>query len=129
MSAQKSVEPGLEAALGDMLDVMAWELELAGARCLALEEIVSDLMRTVPVEHRGGLLESLQTVDMLTQHLTSLSAFARKLSEDAPSDAVVPVADALAGITLSAVADRMTTAFGGEEGPPEQAHSAEPDFF
>jgi hypothetical protein len=69
----------------------------------------------MPVEQRERLLEGMHTVDLLSQHLTGLSAFMRRLSEDAPAHATTPVSQALAEVTLGALADRMFTSFGGEE--------------
>jgi len=129
VGVHEQVETRLETGMATMLDVLAWEIELAGARCVSLDAIVGELMQTIPVEHRARLIEGMHTVDLLAQHLTSLSAFARKLSEDAPADACVPVADALAGITLGALADRMATAFGAEETADTDAGAGDLDVF
>jgi len=71
----------------------------------------------------------LHAVDLLGQHLTSLSAFARRMSADAPAGAVT-VSEALSEITLGALADRMTTAFGGEEGvADDESDAGDLDLF
>ena len=113
MGAPSRVE--LEASVAATFDVLAWEVELAGARCIQLDTIVGELLQTMPAEQRERLLEGMHTVDLLSQHLTSLSAFMRRMSEEAPTEATTPVTRALADITLGALADRMFTAFGGEE--------------
>lgn len=129
MGVQKKVEPLLEAGMGTMLDVLAWELELAGEQCLCLDAVVGELMHTIPPERRNRLIEGMHAIDHLSQHLASLCAFARKLSEDAPPEASVPVTDALAGITLGALAGRMATAFGAEEAEKSEIESGDLDFF
>jgi hypothetical protein len=105
----------LEPSVASAFDVIAWEFELAGARCIQLDAIIGELMQALPAEHRQRLTEGMHTVDLLAQHLTGLSAFARRLSEDAPAQATTPVGRALSDVTLGALADRMFTAFGGEE--------------
>jgi len=115
VGAPSRVEVELEASVAATFDVLAWEVELAGARCIQLDTIVGELLQTMPVEQRERLLEGMHTVDLLSQHLTSLSAFMRRMSEEAPAQATTPVTRALADITLGALADRMFTAFGGEE--------------
>jgi len=105
----------LEANMATTLDVMAWEIELAGARCILLDKVIGETMKSLPVEQQGMLIEGLHAVDLLSQHLTNLSAFARTLSADAPDLAVAPVGRAIGDITLGALADRMATAFGADE--------------
>ena len=105
----------LETSVASAFDVISWEIELAGARCIQLDTIIGELLRTMPIDQRERLLEGMHTVDLLSQHLTGLSAFLRRLSEDAPDQATTPVSRALADITLGALADRLFTAFGGEE--------------
>lgn len=129
MGVQKQVDTRLETSMATMLDVLAWELELAGGRCVSLDALVGELMSALPPEQRARLTEGMHVVDLLSQHLASLSAFARKLSEDAPADACVPVTDALAGITLGAVAGRMATAFGAEEPAEVEIAAGDLDFF
>ncbi|MFN3521615.1 MAG: hypothetical protein ACK4YQ_05160 [Phenylobacterium sp.] len=129
MGVHKLAEPPLETSLATMLDVLAWEIELAGARCVSLDAIVGELMPALPPAQRQRLTEGMHVVDLLAQHLTCLSAFARRLSEDAPAAATVPVTDALAGITLGALADRMASAFGREETAEEPVEAGDPDFF
>ncbi|HEX4179636.1 MAG TPA: hypothetical protein VHY32_02485 [Caulobacteraceae bacterium] len=96
-------------------DVVAWEIELAGARCIQLDTIIGELLPSMPIEQRERLLEGLHTVDLLSQHLTGLSAFMRTVSEDASEEVSTPVSRALADVTLGALANRLFTAFGGEE--------------
>ncbi|MDP2259876.1 MAG: hypothetical protein Q8J89_09195 [Caulobacter sp.] len=105
----------LEANMATTLDVMAWEIELAGARCIFLDKVIGETMKSLPVEQQGMMIEGLHAIDLLSQHLTNLSAFARTLSGDSPETAVAPVGRAIGDITLGALADRMATAFGAEE--------------
>ncbi|HEX5380517.1 MAG TPA: hypothetical protein VFW47_18200 [Phenylobacterium sp.] len=114
MKAQ-AVTQEMEASVASVLGVLAWEIELAGARCLKLDALIGELMPDMAPEQRAKLLEGLHTVDLLGQQLTSLSAFARHMSEVTPPDATAPVEAAIADMTLGALADRMLTALGGEE--------------
>jgi hypothetical protein len=124
VQTQTMAATGLETSLATTLEVLGWEIELAGARCIFLDKLIGELMQTTPVEQRGRLIEGMQAVDLLGQHLTGLSAFARRVSADAPQDADVAVSAALAEITLGALADRMFTAFGGAEDSTDDAADA-----
>ncbi|WP_332767480.1 hypothetical protein [Phenylobacterium sp.] len=115
MQTQRQVDGGLAASAATTFDALAWEIELAGARCIFLDKLIGDLMQTMPVEERTRLMEGMHAVDLLSQHLTGLSAFARKVSENVSEEVLVPVQAALDDITLGVLADRMSTAFGGEE--------------
>lgn len=115
MGAEILGKTQLDASVATAFDVVSWEIELAGARCIQLDTLIGELLPAMPVEQRERLLEGLHTVDLLSQHLTGLSAFLRRLSEDASDQTTTPVSRALADVTLGALADRMFTAFGGEE--------------
>jgi len=104
----------LQSDVATTFDVLSWEIELAGARCIFLDTLIGKLLTTVPPEHRDQLLEGVQAVDLLSQHLTGLSTFARGLSQSAPDDRI-EVGAALKSVTLGALADRMTTSFGGAD--------------
>lgn len=105
----------LHSDVATTYDVMSWELELAGARCIFLDTLIGKLLTTVAPEHRDELLEGIQAVDLLSQHLTGLSTFARQLSQAAVAETQIDVSPALMSITLGALADRMTTSFGGDD--------------
>jgi hypothetical protein len=104
-----------DASVANMLDVLAWEIELAGARCLKLDALVGQLMETLPTEQIAPLVEGMHTIDLLSQHLTGLSAFSRKMSEKIDEDMRAPYGAALDELTLGALADRLCVALGGEE--------------
>ena len=110
-----SVTAELQSDVATTFDVLSWELELAGARCIFLDTLIGKLLATVAPEHRDQLLEGVQAVDLLSQHLTGLSTFARQLSQTVVAQEPVGVSAALKSITLGALADRMTTSFGGDE--------------
>lgn len=110
-----TVAAELHSDVATTFDVMSWELELAGARCIFLDTLIGKLLTTVAPEYRDELLEGIQAVDLLSQHLTGLSTFARQLSQTELAEARVDVSPALKSITLGALADRMTTSFGGDE--------------
>ena len=130
VQAQTKTATGLQTSMATTLEVLGWEIELAGARCIFLDKLIGELMQSTPVEQRERLLEGMQAVDLLAQHLTGLSAFARKMSADAPETDQLPVSPALDEITLGALADRMFTAFGGEEAPADdEADAGDLDLF
>lgn len=97
------------------LDVLAAEIELAGARCIFLDRIIGEVMDGLPDQDRDRLVQGLHAVDLLAQHLTSLSAFARGLSLAVPADAVAPVEAALSEVTLGALVERMAIGLGRDE--------------
>lgn len=105
----------LRSDVGATFDVLSWELELAGARCIFLDTLIGKLLTTVAPEHREQLIEGIQAVDLLSQHLTGLSTFARSLSQTVAAPEPIEVGAALQSITLGALADRMTSSFGGDE--------------
>lgn len=130
MTVHEKFDSGLEVSVAAAFDVLAWEIELAGARCIFLDTIIGELMETMPEAQRARLLEGMHGVDLLGQHLTGLSAFARRMSQNAPAEVLTPVQVALDDITLGALADRMTTAFGGvEKGVNDGDDAGDLDLF
>ena len=120
----------LDAPVATTFDVLAWEMELAAARCMMLDALLGRMMAHLPPEDKAEFLEGMHAVDLLSQQLTSLSAFTRKMSEMAPPDARAQVDGALGGITLGALADRMTVALGGDEkGINEREAAGDVDLF
>jgi len=115
MEQAVEAEVGLKAGVGRALDLIAWEIEFAGARCIKLDSIIGEVVDQLPPDARERLVEGLHAVDLLAQHLTGISAFTRELSGWVTPDLEVPVAPALAQVTLGALADRMSTALGGVE--------------
>ena len=84
----------------------------------------------LPPDSREQLVKGLHTVDLLSQHLNGISAFVRQLTETAPPEVSLQVAEALANVTLGALADRMRSSLGGpEQGLDEGADAGELDLF
>jgi hypothetical protein len=130
MSAAVRDDEALEASVATMFDVLAWEMELAAARCLSLDAIIGQMLRNMPDAHQSEFVESAHTVDLLSQQLTSLSAFARRMSGTVAGDMSASVDHALRDITLGALADRMCVAFGGKErGINERDEAGDLDLF
>ncbi len=121
----------LAPSLADTFDVLSCEIELAGARCIFLDALIGELMPSIPADQRERLTQGMHAVDLLAQHLTNLSAFARRLSESAPDDAHAKVDAALADITLGDLASRMRSALGGSEDDDEsdRADAGDLDLF
>jgi hypothetical protein len=111
----EQLEERLEASVAETFELLAWEIELASARCIFLDSMIGDMMKKVPEDQQGALLEGMHTVDLLSQHLTGLSAFARKMGGTVDPDVKASVQEALDDITLGALLDRMSSALGGDE--------------
>ena len=121
---------GLTPTVAVTLDVLAGEIELAGARCIFLDRIIGEVMDSLSDTDRERMLQGLHGVDLLAQHLTSLSAFARGMSEAVPADCVAPVGAAISEITLGALAERMTAGLGGaDEGVDVEGDDGDVDLF
>ncbi|MBV9510525.1 MAG: hypothetical protein JO303_09630 [Caulobacteraceae bacterium] len=122
--------PVLEASIATMLDVLAWEMELAAARCMMLDSTIGKMVGSIAEGEREAFTEAIHTVDLLSQQLTSLSAFTRKMSGNVGHETSAVVDGALADITLGALADRMSTALGGQErGINEREEAGDLDLF
>lgn len=123
-------DDGAKPGLDEVLEIVAGEIELAGARCLFLDSLIGDLMREPTPDSHARLHEGLQTVDLLSQHLAGLSNFMRRLSMDTPAGLPAEVDTALSEVTLGALADRLTTRFGWEGAEIEdRADAGDVDLF
>lgn len=130
MDASAQEDGSLEASVATMLDVLAWEMELAGARCIFLDTIIGRMINSLPEEKQGEFLEGAHTVDLLSQQLTSLSLFARRMSGNVAADFSAKVDSALSDIPLGALADRMSVALGGKErGVNDRENAGNLDLF
>ena len=123
-------EESLPASVSSAFDALAWEMDLAGARCTLLDNAIGELVATLPPEHQARAIEEMHAVDLLSQQLTALSSFARRVGGQVSHDVAVDVHFALSDITLSAVADRMLAALGGKSQDIFEANGAgEIDLF
>lgn len=116
MDGSLAPSTGLSPSVAVTLDVLAGEIELAGARCIFLDRLMGEVMDRLSEADRERMLQGMHGVDLLAQHLTSLSAFARSMSEVVPADCTAPVGNAISEITLGALAERMVAGLGGDEG-------------
>jgi hypothetical protein len=117
-------EPRVSASL----EVLAHEIELASARALSLDGLMGEVMQGLTAEHRSALLRRMHEADLLTQHLTSLAAFARGLGDAACPTLTVPVESALSAISLGALAERMAAGLNGGA-VSARADSGDVDLF
>lgn len=116
MTSVEAMRPdSLDTSLSTTFDVVAWEIELAAARCIFLDSLVGRMLKEMPEKIRESFQEDVHTVDLLCQQLTGLSAFTRQMSGNVAPDVSAYVHTALDVITLGALADRMTVALGGVE--------------
>lgn len=130
MGAAQAIPETRRAGVAEALDLLAWEIELAGARCIKLDAIIGDMIKDLPADRHGRLLEGLHVVDLLAQHLTGLSAFARELGGAVPPELQAPIGAALDKVTLGALADRMSSALGeAEKGINDYDDAGDLDLF
>ena len=115
MDGSMAGSTGLAPSVAVTFDVLAGEIELAGARCIFLDRIIGEVMDSLTGNERERMLQGLHGVDLLAQHLTSLSAFARTMSATVPADCTAPVDAAISEITLGALAERMLVGLGGDD--------------
>lgn len=101
------------------LEVLAAEIELAAAHSITLDRIVGEVMEQLSASERTRLVRSLHGVDLLSQHLSSLAAFARSLSHRVPEGSTATIGASLSEIPLGALAERMAAGLGG---PPPSLH-------
>lgn len=126
IASRQALSPSVAATL----DVLAAEIELAGARCIFLDRVIGEVMDRLSDDDRERMLQGLHGVDLLAQHLTSLSAFTRTMSLAAPADLTLPVNAAIAEITLGALAERMTAGLGGaDDDATDDADTGDVDMF
>ncbi len=114
MDGADLIDDGLKATMANTLDVLGWEIELAAARSIYLDTMVGRMMTLIPDDRKAEFVEGMHTVDLLSQQLTGLSAFTRRMSGDVP-DVSAYVHTALDQISLGALADRMSVSLGGAE--------------
>lgn len=130
MNAPIAASGALKPSVAATLDMLAAEIELAGARCIFLDRVIGEVMDGLSETARERMLQGLHGVDLLSQHLTSLSAFTRGMSLAVPAELTAPVADALSEITLGALAERMTAGLGGaDEDDASSADAGDLDLF
>ena len=129
MDAAAKVEERLTPSVATTLDMLAAEIELAGARCIFLDRVIGEVMDGLSDAHRQRMMQGLHSVDLLAQHLTSLSAFARGMSLAVPADIAAPVHGAIAEITLGDLAERMMAGLGGGDSDDERADAGDLDLF
>lgn len=113
MTSHARLAGSLPASVASAFDALAWEMELAGARCTLLDNAIGELVSTLPPEHQAKAMGEMHAVDMLGQQLSALSSFARRVGGQVSEDVAVDVHFALSDITLSAVAERMLAALSG----------------
>jgi hypothetical protein len=122
-------DDALKATIGNTFDVLGWEIELAAARSIYLDSVIGRMIGLLPEERKAEFVESIHVVDLLSQQLTGLSAFTRRMSGEAPEVSAY-VHAALGQISLGAMADRMSTALGGtERGIDDGADAGELDLL
>lgn len=119
----------LAPSVAETLDKLAAEIELAGARCILLDKVIGEAMDHLADADRESMMQKLHDVDLLSQQLTGLSAFARRLSQVVPADYTAPVNGAISEITLGSLADRLSAGLGGADDRGDPPPSGDLDLF
>lgn len=88
----------------DLLSALSAECAEMGAAADGLAAVVFEHARGLPAAERGPVVVQAQAVDLLTQKLAALSAFADALSDGQP------VETALDAVPLADLADRLSAA-------------------
>ncbi len=114
-----------------ILTALAAETDHAGGLCGRLEELVSKLAATADGEVRQLALSEAQTLDVLTQHLASLSQFMRGLSNQLTTARNVDTDALLAQVPLGDLASRLRAVLQDATliPPPSDAESGDLDLF
>jgi hypothetical protein len=109
--------------LVSLLDSIAEELADLG---VAIEQLQTTLSPAIfEIAKNPVYVRNVQTLDLLSQRLTAISAFVFSLNLSIPGDCVVNSASALNEVKLSALVDRLT----GAEPTTAYASAGEVDLF
>jgi hypothetical protein len=117
-----------QAAMTDVLSAVAGELVLAQSTCARLDGALGQLLHGAPAEQRGAVMRELHVVDLLNQQIAAVAGFVDRLSTGLGHGFTVEVGDALGGITLGEVAQRLGQGVGHAARPTEAANE-DVDFF
>ncbi len=114
-----------------VLAALAAETEHAGGLCARLEELVSKLTTSAEGEVRDLALSEAQTLDVLTQHLDSLTQFMRGLSAQLTTARSVDTDALIAQVPLGDLASRLRAVLHDATliPPPSDAGSGDLDLF
>jgi hypothetical protein len=119
----------LAAQTPEVLASLAAELEHAGLLCDRLEMLVTQLVRASRGEPLEIALHEAQTLDILTQHLAALAIFTRKLSSQVAEGNAYDLDDAVAGVTLGDLANRLAKATRGAQAALPAGSAGDLDLF
>ena len=122
-----SVSAG-EAPVADVLKALAAELTHAQASCARLDGALGKLLDGVPPEQRLSVLQELHAVDLLHQQISAVAGFVSRI-EPRPPQGFLPIAEALEGVTLGEVADRMRETLGAPSAPAADENDGDCDLF
>jgi hypothetical protein len=112
-----------QTQLVTLLDAIAEELADLG---VALDQLQTTLSPALfAIAKNADYVRNVQTLDLMSQRLTAISAFVFSLNMSIPDDCLVNSASALNEVKLSALAQRLT---GAEEVASQEA-AGELDLF
>lgn len=113
MAAARALPPieSQDMAVADVFEALAVELQHARAVGLRVEEAICSLAAATNLD--VCVVQELQRLDMVLQHLAALQDFAAELGVKAIDAGAVPVSGALSRVTLADVKARL-----GRQDPP-----------
>jgi hypothetical protein len=117
-----------QAAVSDVLSVVAGELAIAQIKCARLDGALGQLLDTTPSEQRGAVMREMHVVDLLAQQIGAVATFLERLTSVAPEGAAIEIGDALGAITLGEVAQRIGEGVGFAAAEAQPADE-DIDFF
>ncbi len=116
-----------EAAMTDVLSAVAGELMLAQSTCARLDGALGQLLHAAPADQRGAVMRELHVVDLLNQQIAAVAGFVETLSGKLECRVTIEVGEALRGITLGEVAERIGLGV-GHASPAAAETSEDVDF-
>ncbi|WP_419759421.1 hypothetical protein [Acidisoma sp.] len=110
--------------LVNILDAIAEEISDLGIELDELQTTLSPAM--YEIAKNADYVRNVQTLDLMSQRLTAISAFVFSLNLSIPETCLVNSSSALSEVKLSALAQRLT---GSEEQMPAYCDSGDVDLF
>ena len=95
------------AGLATVLEALSAEMSIAAVSCGHLDSALGQILEAVPPEARLKVMQELHMVDLLAQHITSITDFTAGLAQAATDGVSLDIEAALSRITLGDVASRL----------------------
>ena len=103
----QSPEPLVERSIAGVMDAMAVEARDLHQSAERLQWMAGTLLEKASIAADDPLILEAQALDALSQKLDALSGFLARLSEGAPPEWRLDIADALSAVPLADLAKRL----------------------